>query len=115
MRDQYAEDLLKEAIKGTLTCLGVDLSDQNFKRTPERVARFLQMFAERSTDLESLLEPQFEEPYNELVMVRGIRFVSLCAHHMLPFTGKAAVGYIPEGRVVGISKLARLSPTSRGD
>jgi GTP cyclohydrolase IA len=94
------------AAREMLDALGVDLSREDFEDTPRRVAA---MYGE-------LLRPQpfnlttFEntEGYDELVLVRDIPFVSLCAHHLLPFKGHAHVGYIPDHRIVGLSKLARI-------
>jgi GTP cyclohydrolase IA len=89
-----------------LEALGVDLTVGDLMDTPRRVARMY----------EELLTPQPFNPttfendagYDELVLVRDIPFTSLCAHHLLPFSGIAHVGYLPGGRIVGLSKLARL-------
>jgi GTP cyclohydrolase I len=101
-------DLTKaaEAVAHFLDALGVDRSDESVAGTPERVARaYAQM-----------LEPEPFEPttfpdtegYDELVVARSIPFASLCEHHLLPFSGHAHVGYLPAGRLLGLSKLARV-------
>ena len=89
-----------------LEALGVDLSTEDVAETPRRVVRMY----------EELLTPRPFNPttfpndagYDELVLVRDIRFTSLCAHHLLPFSGTAHIGYLPGERIVGLSKLARV-------
>ena len=89
--------------------LDEDLSDENLLQTPERVAKFYQEFHhDKHISAPEILTPTFECDYDQMVMQKGISFVALCAHHLLPFRGNAAVAYIPKGRVVGLSKLARL-------
>lgn len=83
--------------------------DTNFDETAERTATWLMEFMpDPNLSPASILQPRFPEQYKELVMVTNISFTALCAHHMLPFRGTAAVGYIPEDEIVGLSKLARL-------
>ena len=96
----------EEAAREMLDALGVDLSREDFEATPRRVAA---MYGELLTP-EPFNLTTFEntEGYDELVLVRDIPFVSLCAHHLLPFKGRAHVGYIPDQRIVGLSKLARI-------
>lgn len=93
------------AVKELLASLGVDLTDEDVRETPRRVAS---MYAELLTP-EPFTFTTFENTagYDELVSVRDIPFVSLCAHHLLPFTGLAHVAYLPGDRIVGLSKLAR--------
>lgn len=93
------------AIKQLLQSLGVDLDHEDLRDTPRRVAA---MYRELLTP-EPFNFTTFANTagYDELVLVRGIPFVSLCAHHLLPFTGEAHVGYLPGARIVGLSKLAR--------
>lgn len=77
--------------------------------TPQRVVKAMrEMTTGYATDIAALLSVNFDVDYDELVVVRNIPFNSLCEHHMLPFTGVATVGYLPNARVVGLSKLARL-------
>lgn len=79
------------------------------QRTPERMAKaLLEMTAGYAEDPKQILATCFKSPADEIVALEGIEFVSLCEHHLLPFRGVAAVAYIPNGRVVGLSKLARL-------
>jgi GTP cyclohydrolase I len=77
--------------------------------TPRRIAEsYEEIFGGLSVDLEELLQVGFEEGHNEMVVLRDVPFFSMCEHHLLPFHGIAHVAYVPRGRVVGISKLARL-------
>lgn len=76
--------------------------------TPRRVASWLLQYSQNGASVEDVLGPIFEEEYAGLVLMKEIEFTALCAHHLLPFHGKAAVGYMPRGRVLGLSKLARL-------
>jgi GTP cyclohydrolase I len=90
---------------------GDDISREGLADTPSRVARsYVELFAGYETDPRAYLERTFEEVggYDQLIVLKDIRFVSFCEHHMLPVIGKAHVGYLPNGRVVGISKLARV-------
>ena len=101
---------IPEAIRTLLSELGEDPSREGLKRTPDRVRR---MYAELTdgyrTDPDELLNAAaFEVDYDEMVVVRDIEFFSLCEHHLLPFFGKAHVGYLPRGRVIGLSKIPRV-------
>lgn len=101
-------DLMRAELAATdlLEALGVDMSKEDVVDTPRRVARMY----------EELLTPRPFNPttfendagYDEMVVVRDIRFTSLCAHHLLPFSGIAHVGYLPGERIIGLSKLARV-------
>jgi GTP cyclohydrolase I len=93
--------------------LGADLDREGMERTPARlVDALLEMTTPRAFELTTFPN---EEQYDELVLVRDIRFASLCEHHVLPFTGVAHVGYLPSDRIVGLSKLARaVEHASRG-
>src|SRR6516164_5328824 len=105
------DEYIVKSVRDILDRLGYDLTDQNFLRTPERVATWLEEFRhQEDPDPGELLTTRFQEAHEELVAVRNIRFTALCAHHLLPFRGVAHVGYIPrrENGVVGISKLPRL-------
>ena len=97
---------VREAAADLLTALGLDLTDENLVETPRRMAQAL---------IEMTSVPEFElttfsndEGYDELVLVQDIPVQSLCEHHVLPFVGVAHVGYLPKGRIVGLSKLARV-------
>lgn len=89
-----------------LAALGVDLSAPDLAATPGRMVRALKEMTTppgfTATDFEAVAEP------GQLVLVRGIRFVSVCEHHVLPFTGVAHVGYVPRKRILGLSKVARV-------
>src|SRR3989304_537282 len=83
---------------------------EGLQRTPERVARmYEELLAGYRTDPVALVNGAiFESDYKNIVLVRDIEFYSLCEHHMLPFTGKAHVAYIPDGKIIGLSKIPRL-------
>jgi GTP cyclohydrolase I len=101
---------LEDLIRGMIEELGEDPTRQGLVRTPLRVAQSLKFLTSGYVEdpLRILNQATFEEGYNEMVVVRDLDFYSLCEHHMLPFFGRAHVAYIPDGRVVGLSKLARL-------
>src|SRR6201985_397429 len=99
------------AVRVLIEWAGDDPDREGLLETPGRVARaYRELFAGYEADPREYLERTFEEVggYDELVVLRDIRVVSFCEHHMLPFLGKAHVGYLPSDRVVGISKLARV-------
>ena len=92
-----------------LLAVGEDPDREGLQRTPGRVARaYAELFAGLHEDPDRHLETVFGESYDEIVLLRDIPFQSMCEHHLLPFTGRAHVAYIPDGQVVGLSKLARL-------
>jgi GTP cyclohydrolase I len=96
--------------RGIMQTLELDLADPNLVGTEERVAR---MYLEIFTGLEEGTEPTVttfpnDEGYNQMVSVRDVPFYSMCAHHFLPFFGRAHIGYIPGAKIVGLSKLARI-------
>ena len=99
------------AVRTLIRWAGDDPDREGVLDTPARVARsYRELFAGYETDPRSYLERTFEEVggYDELIVLKDIRFVSFCEHHMLPVVGRAHVGYLPTNRVVGISKLARV-------
>ena len=99
------------AVRTLIEWAGDDPDREGLLDTPARVARsYKELFSGYETDPREYLERTFDEVggYDELVVLRDIRVVSFCEHHMLPFLGKAHVGYLPSNRVVGISKLARV-------
>jgi GTP cyclohydrolase I len=99
------------AVRVLLEWAGDDPAREGLRETPARVARsYRELFAGYEEDPRRYLERTFEEVggYDEMVVLRDIRVVSFCEHHMLPVVGKAHVGYLPTNRVVGISKLARV-------
>lgn len=92
-----------------LKWIGEDPTRDGLRDTPERVVRALkEMTRGYGEDPGDILSTVFDAEYDQIVVLRGIRFSSLCEHHLLPFTGQAAVGYLPGFNVVGLSKLARL-------
>jgi GTP cyclohydrolase I len=108
-RPEQAE--VEAAVRVMLRWAGENPDREGLRETPARVARsYRELFAGYDTDPREYLEKVFEEVggYDELVVLRDIRFVSFCEHHMLPVVGRAHVGYLPTSRVVGISKLARV-------
>ena len=100
---------IEQAVRDILTAVGEDPDREGLQETPARVARmYAEMFSGLHDDPRTHLSKVFTEKYDEVVVVRDIGFSSMCEHHLLPFSGKAHIGYIPNGRVVGLSKLARV-------
>ncbi|MCA9880480.1 MAG: GTP cyclohydrolase I FolE [Thermomicrobiales bacterium] len=97
------------AVREILVAIGEDPDREGLQQTPARVARaYAELFAGLREDPRRHLSATFDEGHKEMVILRDIPFASLCEHHLLPFTGVAHIGYIPQGRIVGLSKLARL-------
>ncbi|MEM6329407.1 MAG: GTP cyclohydrolase I FolE [Planctomycetota bacterium] len=97
------------AVREILAAVGEDPDREGLLETPDRVARmYAEMFSGLHDDGRQHLRKFFTERCDEMVLVRDIHFTSMCEHHLLPFTGKAHVGYLPNGKVVGLSKLARV-------
>jgi GTP cyclohydrolase I len=97
------------AVREILLAVGEDPDREGLRDTPDRVARmYAEMFAGLHKDPASLLKKSFVEKYDEMVLVKDITFDSMCEHHLLPFFGKAHIAYIPNGRIVGLSKLPRV-------
>ncbi|MGH7594483.1 MAG: GTP cyclohydrolase I FolE [Gemmatimonadales bacterium] len=101
---------IQEQIRAILIDVGEDPDRQGLQRTPLRVEKSLRFLTQgyRQDAAQVIGEALFEETHHNMVLVRDIEFYSLCEHHMLPFFGKAHVAYIPDGRIVGLSKLARI-------
>ena len=104
------EDELAELVRLQLKLLGEDPSREGLLKTPERVAKSLSWLTHGSTvnPRDVIGDAVFEEAHDSMVMVRDIELYSLCEHHLLPFFGKAHIAYVPDGRIVGLSKLPRL-------
>lgn len=101
-------DAVVRAVREMLVAIGENPSREGLEGTPRRIAdMYREIFAGMDQDPRDVLSVGFEEGHEEMVVVRDIPFFSMCEHHLLPFHGIAHVGYIPKGRVVGISKLAR--------
>ncbi|QDU57097.1 GTP cyclohydrolase 1 [Aeoliella mucimassa] len=100
---------IERAVREILAAVGEDPDREGLLETPARVARmYAELFSGLHEDPRIHLEKYFTEKYDEVVLVRDISFNSMCEHHMLPFSGKAHIGYVPKGKVVGLSKLARV-------
>ncbi len=100
---------IQRAVREILAAVGEDPNREGLRETPARVARmYAELFSGLHDDPRLHLRKFFTEKYDEMVLVRDISFNSMCEHHLLPFSGVAHVGYIPNGRVVGLSKLARV-------
>src|SRR5262245_11485961 len=100
---------IRAAVREILLAVGEDPDREGLKETPDRVARmYAEVFAGLRKDAGEPLLKTFAEKYDEMVLVRDIGFDSMCEHHLLPFYGKAHIGYLPNGRIVGLSKLARV-------
>ncbi len=102
---------VEKAVRELLIAIGEDPERSGLVRTPERVARaYAEMFAGLFVDPDEVLQTTFDEDHDELVLVKDIPLYSICEHHLVPWHGTAAVGYIPgaDGRITGLSKLARV-------
>ncbi|MGA7227795.1 MAG: GTP cyclohydrolase I FolE [Acidimicrobiia bacterium] len=107
---QIDEARIEKAVREIIEALGEDPEREGLAQTPQRVARFYaEVFDGLYQDPGDVVDAFFgEEHYQEIVMIREIPFYSMCEHHFVPFHGQAHVAYMPDGRVTGLSKLARL-------
>ena len=101
---------VQSAVKRILQAIGEDPDRDGLKRTPERIARmYAELLSGYQMDPVAVVnDALFEVKYDEMVIVRDIEFYSLCEHHMLPFMGRVHVAYIPDGKVLGLSKIPRI-------
>jgi GTP cyclohydrolase I len=100
---------IEAAVREILLAVGEDPDREGLQETPARVARmYAEVFSGLLCDPRDLLRKTFTQKYDEMVLVKDIRFSSMCEHHLLPFLGKAHVAYLPNGKIVGLSKLARV-------
>ena len=111
--EEYAQpgtEELQESFSRILTDIGEDVTRDGIQKTPERAAKAIQFLTSGYIqDASAILESaMFDEDYHDMVIVKDIEFYSLCEHHMLPFYGKAHVAYIPNGKIVGLSKIPRI-------
>jgi len=101
-------DSLPQIIRQLLLAIGDDPDREGLRETPNRMAAmYEEMFDGLRADPVSVLSVGFEEGHDEMVILREIPFYSMCEHHFMPFHGEAHVGYLPDGRIVGLSKIAR--------
>jgi GTP cyclohydrolase I len=100
---------IRAAVREILLAVGEDPDREGLRDTPDRVARmYAELFAGLGKDPRALLQRTFTQKYDEMVLERDIGFESMCEHHLLPFIGKAHIAYLPNGKIVGLSKLARV-------
>jgi GTP cyclohydrolase I len=100
---------IREAVRLLLEAIGEDPDRNGLQETPDRVARmYEEIFSHGEEEPRVSLSKRFDEQHHEVVLVKDIPFFSMCEHHLMPFFGKAHVAYIPNGQIVGISKLARV-------
>ncbi len=102
------QEKVKAAVQLLLEAIGEDVNREGLKETPDRIARmYAEIFSGMEEDAKEHLTKVFSTEHNGIVLEKDIVFYSMCEHHMMPFYGKAHVAYIPDGKVVGLSKLAR--------
>ncbi len=108
--DKLDSSAIEKAVREMLVAFGEDPEREGLQRTPLRVARmYAELLAGYRTDPDAIVNGAiFNVKYDEMVIVRDIEFYSLCEHHMLPFMGRAHVAYIPNGQVLGLSKIPRI-------
>lgn len=100
---------IRRAVREILIAVGEDPDREGLRETPDRVGRmYAEIFAGLHLDPAVFLQKTFTQKHDEMVLVKDIEFSSTCEHHLLPFIGKAHIGYLPDGKVVGLSKLARV-------
>ena len=106
MKDKNSHDRIQDLIQSLLDEIGEDSSREGLLKTPERVAESWEFFSQgyRQKLGEIINHAIFHEDAKDMIVVRDVEFFSLCEHHLLPFFGKAHVGYIPNGRVIGLSR-----------
>jgi len=105
---EFDREKIREGVKMILEGVGEDPGREGLINTPDRVARmYEELFSGMSEVSSEVLDTVFHEDYDEVVLLKDIEFSSVCEHHLMPFTGKAHVAYLPDGKIVGLSKLAR--------
>jgi GTP cyclohydrolase I len=103
------EARIEKAVREILSAVGEDLNRDGLKDTPARVARMYgELLAGMRDDPNTHISRVFNENYDEIVLLRDIPFYSMCEHHLMPFIGSAHVAYLPSGKILGVSKLARI-------
>lgn len=107
-RERIDRPRIEAAVREILLAVGEDPDREGLQETPARVARmYAELFSGLHADPRTHLRKTFTEKYDEVVLVKDVRFSSTCEHHLLPFTGKAHVAYLPDGKIVGLSKIPR--------
>ncbi|MHB8501085.1 MAG: GTP cyclohydrolase I [Candidatus Acidiferrales bacterium] len=109
--DETKTDRLERIIRDLITELGLDITDQHFQGTPARVARLYRELTRGSRMDPAKILKTFDSKHSELIVVSEINFYSLCPHHLLIYRGKMHFGYVPDGKIVGLSKIPRLIQT----
>lgn len=111
--DQAVTEEIAGHVRAILDLLGEDPGREGLVKTPERVAKAMQFLTKgyEEDGVEIIRSAMFEEQYSQMVLVKDIELYSVCEHHMLPFIGKCHVAYIPNGRITGLSKIARVVET----
>lgn len=100
---------IAKGVRMVLEAVGADLAKKDIAATPQRVAEMYQEILQgQQSDASAALEVVLEQKHNEIILLKGIPLYSLCEHHLLPFIGKAHVAYIPDKRITGLSKIARV-------
>ena len=100
---------IEKAVVEILSAVGEDVGREGLKNTPNRVARmYAELLGGVHKDPKEHLESVFTENYDEIVLLRDVPFYSICEHHLMPFIGTANIAYLPDGKVLGVSKLARI-------
>lgn len=108
LADETKTDRLERIIRDLITKLGLDIADQHFQGTPARVARLYRELTRGSRLDPAKILKTFDSKHSELIVVSEINFYSLCPHHLLIYRGKMHFGYVPDGKIVGLSKIPRL-------
>ncbi len=108
-KERVNSEIIEKAVRRILLAIGEDVQREGLKATPSRVAAmYRELTAGMDQDPKEHLKSVFMEDYNEIVLLRDVPFHSMCEHHLMPFIGSAHVAYLPSGKVIGVSKLARI-------
>jgi GTP cyclohydrolase I len=108
-KSKIDEPKIEKAVRDILSAVGEDLNREGLRETPARVARMYgELLAGMRDDPQIHISRVFNENYDEIVLLRDIPFYSMCEHHLMPFIGSAHVAYLPSGKILGVSKLARI-------
>lgn len=107
---EFPREIVSQGVENTIKAIGEDPTREGLLKTPERHAKAMEFLTRGYHDSvrECINDAIFQAPSNDMVIVRNIEFYSLCEHHLLPFFGKCHVGYLPKGRIIGLSKIPRI-------